>query len=678
MTHPVRVVVAGGASTGDESGGADGGAASPVVAALRARQDVEVVDGDPTEPAVLADVDCLVATPTDTAAVGTATVRDPPIPTVLAGRDVRVVPASPAARDGDRTGDGIAIERVRTVVERAVEAAAGDGPTGPDVADAGQSGRADGDVRSLYRTTRDLMRAADRETVARLVVDSAESVLALPITGVHLATDGVLVPTATTGAVDDIFGVGGPTYAVDGDGVVAEVFRDGDPELVSDAKARGMETPMESGVVYPLGDHGVLITSSKEAERFDEGSLRRVELLGASARAALDRIERERRLNALHGASRRLMAAEDVDAVAAAAVDAAADLLGLDVSAVLFPSDDGTELVPRVASAAARDLLGDGPVGAGPDESAAGRAFSTGAPLTLSDVEEGSPIRDPDGPVRSGMAFPLDDRSVFLLGTTDPGGFDDDAHTVANVLASNVAAALARARREETLRERERRLERQNERLDEFASVVSHDFRSPLTVARGRLALARETCSAAVDEQLAAVADAHDRMEALVDGLLTLARQGRAVGDTEPVALAPLATAAAAEVSGVALEATDVVVEADPDRLRELVGNLVRNAAAHAGDDVRVSVGPLDDADADDAGDDAPTGFYVADDGPGIPPGDRETVFERGYTTGADGTGLGLSIVRRVAEAHGWRVSVTEGADGGARFEVRTRTDADA
>jgi signal transduction histidine kinase len=65
-----------------------------------------------------------------------------------------------------------------------------------------------------------------------------------------------------------------------------------------------------------------------------------------------------------------------------------------------------------------------------------------------------------------------------------------------------------------------------------------------------------------------------------------------------------------------------------------------------------------------------PGAVHVADTGPGIPESDREDVFEAGYSTTEGGTGFGLRIVKQVAEAHGWRVSVTESAEGGARFEV--------
>jgi signal transduction histidine kinase len=63
-------------------------------------------------------------------------------------------------------------------------------------------------------------------------------------------------------------------------------------------------------------------------------------------------------------------------------------------------------------------------------------------------------------------------------------------------------------------------------------------------------------------------------------------------------------------------------------------------------------------------------GFYVADDGPGIPADDRESVFDVGYSTVDDGTGFGLRIVEQVAEAHEWNVTAAESEDGGARFEV--------
>jgi hypothetical protein len=123
---------------------------------------------------------------------------------------------------------------------------------------------------------------------------------------------------------------------------------------------------------------------------------------------------------------------------------------------------------------------------------------------------------------------------------------------------------------------RERELERQNERLDEFASVVSHDLRSPINVARGSLDLATDTGD---HDHLDHASSALDRMESLVEDVLELARQGRLVDETERVALADVAMDAwdcvAAGDATLAVE-TDDSVEADASRLQELFENLFR------------------------------------------------------------------------------------------------------
>jgi PAS domain S-box-containing protein len=204
---------------------------------------------------------------------------------------------------------------------------------------------------------------------------------------------------------------------------------------------------------------------------------------------------------------------------------------------------------------------------------------------------------------------------------------------------------------------RERELERRNERLDEFASIVSHDLRNPLDVARGHLDLAREGDDS---PHLEAVSRAHDRMATLVDDLLTLAREGLDVESPEPVDLGAVTRECwrGVATADAALNVeTSRTVRADRSRLKQLLENLLRNAVTHGGEAVTITVGDLDD------------GFYVADDGPGIPEGERDEVFEAGRTTTPEGTGFGLAIVERVAEAHGWAVAVVESAEGGARFE---------
>ncbi|TKX84723.1 PAS domain S-box protein, partial [Halorubrum sp. SS5] len=191
-------------------------------------------------------------------------------------------------------------------------------------------------------------------------------------------------------------------------------------------------------------------------------------------------------------------------------------------------------------------------------------------------------------------------------------------------------------------KEREAALERQNDRLDSFASIVSHDLRNPLNVAQGRVELAREMSDDA--ENLDAALDALERMESIVERTLTLAREGETVGDPEHVDLADVVADSWSTVdtadATLSVE-TEREVLADPDRLRNLFENLIRNAVDHVGGDVSIRVGDLSD------------GFYVEDDGPGIDPAVADSLFEPGESGASGNTGFGLAIVQEIATAHG-------------------------
>ncbi|WP_432508304.1 ATP-binding protein [Halorubrum ezzemoulense] len=209
--------------------------------------------------------------------------------------------------------------------------------------------------------------------------------------------------------------------------------------------------------------------------------------------------------------------------------------------------------------------------------------------------------------------------------------------------------------------ERERELERLNERLERLAGFISHDLRNPLSVARGYVDLARETGDT---EQLAAAESAFGRIESMIDEALVMARDPDAV-ETEDAAvdLADLAAdcLGSGDFGEIPAGADLVVADAgavtgDPTLLRRAVGNLIGNAFEYGGDAPTVRVG-VDDR-----------GLYVADDGPGLPDDERDRVelTDFGVSPGG-GTGIGLAIVERVAAAHGWTLEVDESPEGGIR-----------
>jgi PAS domain S-box-containing protein len=201
------------------------------------------------------------------------------------------------------------------------------------------------------------------------------------------------------------------------------------------------------------------------------------------------------------------------------------------------------------------------------------------------------------------------------------------------------------------------RIERQ-QKLEEFTSVVSHDLRNPLNVATGHLELMADECES---DQLDSVRQALERMDALIDDLLTLARDNEELSDTQPVDLATIVDTCQENVQieqGRVITTVDRTVWADSSRLKQVFENLFRNATEHGGEEVTVTVGELAD------------GFYVEDDGVGIPGDERDAIFEAGYSQSANGTGFGLNIVKQIVDAHDWQIRVTDGTDGGARFEI--------
>ena len=217
-----------------------------------------------------------------------------------------------------------------------------------------------------------------------------------------------------------------------------------------------------------------------------------------------------------------------------------------------------------------------------------------------------------------------------------------------------------------TEQKRYEQLERERDRLGEFASVVSHDLRNPLNVIGARvelLAADHDSEHSKHSEHIEAIERNIDRMEAIIEDLVTLARDGNTVGDFEPVDVAEVSRRCWQSV--VTDDATIDInttrsIYADTSQLKRIFENLYQNAIEHGGDDadVLITVGEMEE------------GIFVADDGVGVPPENRERIFETGYSTTEDNMGFGLRIVERIVNAHGWEISVTDAAAGGTRFEI--------
>jgi signal transduction histidine kinase len=243
-------------------------------------------------------------------------------------------------------------------------------------------------------------------------------------------------------------------------------------------------------------------------------------------------------------------------------------------------------------------------------------------------------------------ALHKDGRSIPVEISLGPVEHDGETYVVATV--SDISDR----------KQREQTLQRQTEELEAFADIVAHDLRSPLSVISGRLQLARDDCDS---EHLDTIEDSVDRMETLIESTLELAQVGERAGNIEPVDLSDIVeecwSNAEDPTASLVVEAMSVI-QANRNQLTQLCENLLRNAVQYSDAGVTVAVGDLED------------GFYIEDDGPGIPPGSREQVFEWGYSTSEVGTGIGLAIVSQIVESHGWQIRIIDGRLGGTRFVV--------
>lgn len=369
------------------------------------------------------------------------------------------------------------------------------------------------------------------------------------------------------------------------------------------------------------------------------------------------RKQREESLNALQEATRDLMNAQDKQAVAEQAVETARSVLDQPINGLWLQDSDEKVLQPAAMTVESTEVVGAPPTYS-EGESLSWEAFTANEIRIYDDVRTRPERINTETPIRSEIIIPLGEHGVMNMGATEPATFSEGDVSLARIFGKTVETALDRADREQRLRNQRSRLQRQNDRLDKFTGVVSHDLQNPLHVADARIKLARKECES---PHLAEAADALARMEALIEDLLTIAQEGAKVQQTEPTTLETVAEESwdCVETSDATLQSgTEHTIQADPNRLRQLLENLICNAVVHGGEGVTIRTGELED------------GFYISDDGPGIPAEERDKVFEAGYSTTVEGTGFGLNIIEEIVEAHGWEIRVTDSNDGGTRFEI--------
>lgn len=411
-----------------------------------------------------------------------------------------------------------------------------------------------------------------------------------------------------------------------------------------------------------------------------------VATVAAVIRDVTDRREYERVVTSLHEVTRWLLESDDPEEICAIAVHSGSDLLELPISGVWLLEEEQGYLDPVAGTAGAHDEFGGLPR-FNPGEGLVWDVFESGDVERFDDLREVEDIYNPDTPIRSEIIAPIGTHGVLMTGSLEPHRFDETDVDLISTLVENTRAALDRADREQVLRERTAELERQTERLESVANVLSSDLKAQLSTVADALESdgARTGTDGETHEEwefpLAedSVEATLDRAEGLVDDIREFARNASTVGTRSRISLES-AIDEALERSR--LDYDSVVVEepatlrADPDRFVHLLETAFDDAAARADSEVTIQVGLVGFENGDRS-----RGFFLLDDAAEIPPAAHERVLDP--TTGPDGVetddavatdGLGLALVRAIAEAHDWELSIDNGENGGTRLEVRDVT----
>jgi signal transduction histidine kinase len=450
-----------------------------------------------------------------------------------------------------------------------------------------------------------------------------------------------------------------------------------------------------SRLATPIGVAGELSGAlAAHADPAHEWSIHDVRLLEAAARELRGAMESARLFQARQKENERLLALQRASTVVAASstprevidevLRTASSLLG-QASASLYlwdPADQALRLAQNadpagrpVSALLSREAGGSGDV-LSRLEPVIVNDYAAWAGATPMGVETG---------VRAALGVPLV-RGGALLGAILLRAFDadttftiDDARLL-GLFGDQAVAALTNAEAFERQRIALEQLERVNRAKSEFVSIVSHEFRTPLTGIQGFSEMMRDE-DLSMPEMKEYAADINKdamRLTRMINEMLDLDRMeaGRITLHREPTDVNAVVADAASRVRPnapghpitLALEPGLPSLSADPDRLMQIVANLLSNAVKYSptGGEIVVTTA-LDREDIH---------LSVADHGIGIPPDKLQDVWERysrvetDTTRGIQGTGLGLAIVRLIVNMHGGRAWAESSVGRGSTFHV--------
>ncbi|WP_191219364.1 PAS domain-containing protein [Natrialba magadii] len=446
-----------------------------------------------------------------------------------------------------------------------------------------------------------------------------------------------------------------------------------------------------------------------------------------------DQYEYERIAASLHEITRWLLESDDPEEICSIAVHAGSDLLNLPISGIWLLDEEQGYLDPVAGTAGAYEEFGGLPR-FNPPQGLIWDVFEAGEVERFDDLSEVDGLYNDETPLQSEVIAPIGTHGVLMTGSLQPDRFDETDVELLSTLVENTRAALDRADREQLLRERTSDLERQTERLEGIADVLSTDLKRQLDAVADALEDERAqtgvgsstegeaTTSINIDTKPDTDTDTNtntnsgnnddvwefplaedsvttmlDRTERLVDDVREFARNATAVGPRNRILLEQAVNTAAAtsrlDADAVKLE-QPAVLRADAERFTRLletafddIADRIDEQETAASNETVVQIDLLgvspDEQSTHDQqqavigteSTDRSRGFALVDTAALAPtdPADRIFDTESDPTESETVDGLGLALVRAIANAHDWTLSI-DSAENGTRIEIQDVT----
>ncbi|TQQ83613.1 hypothetical protein EGH24_02135 [Halonotius terrestris] len=499
-------------------------------------------------------------------------------------------------------------------------------------------------LQSLYQEAQEVLTSEDRETACSRTVATALSIIDADLAEIHLYDRGSdsLQPAATTHQTPVV----GRGEALIDDTLLWATYT-GEARCLDNLSAADGDLPhtglaIESVMLLPLGDHGVLVIGDERRAAFDETDFQAAKLLAALVEVALGRARRQQSLETIQELTQEVLTTESPEAMVEPVLDRLPDALDLPLTGIWQYDAGRDRLEPLGMTDPATDLF-DAPPTFYPGDSIAWDAFEDGETQIIPDIGDHPNPYNEDSQIRSEVIAPLGEFGLLMAGSVRPQDLTELDRNIADTLASNLETSmeLINSRQELDL-------------LDQLLGrVLRHNIRNDLSVITGYAKVLEDQA----DGEYAAITDpivTHcENLERTADNARTMqqvvqtrdTRRGIPVDTVVDDALQRLRDdwPTAAEIS-VDID-SEAAVLAHP-KLPTAIFHLLQNSLEHgipdgtAADSVSVATEEDDDHVV----------IEVADDGPGIPEDELAVVEQHGESALEHGSGIGLWLIDRIVQ----------------------------